>query len=217
MSAAFPLCAKIKPLLGQLKTNPGIAPFDTKLVNEVIAEISELHSLISHIKESANEAKIAKKAAKSEDEDRLSDSEEEDEEQMAYKSSVMLLEAAAFRNRRAVLAYIKNRVDRIVDYRFDEGKNLDKEMQLKLSNSEKTYLKELNSNLAEYFGSTQVDVTANIAPTTSLMVQVKGLKDCDELVLDTGSLSIRKGEYYFIHRNDAEQLVRQGLVEEALV
>ena len=62
-----------------------------------------------------------------------------------------------------------------------------------------------------------MDITSDLSPPKQLMVEVRVLVDCGEIMTETGSVNLSKGTQHSLRRTEVEHLVRQGLLEELVM
>lgn len=46
------------------------------------------------------------------------------------------------------------------------------------------------------------------------MIEVRVLKDCGEIVTDSGPVNLQQNTYHYLKRSDVEHLIQQNYVEE---
>ena len=143
------------------------------------------------------------------------------QEQPVYSSffpSISLRHAVLERNKRCVLAYIYNRLQRIRLIRWELGSILPPEIKMNLSKNELDWFTKYSKLLAFYMSSigdgTGLNITQDITPPQSLYVEVKSNVDYGKFELDSGDVVIiKKNGVYHLPRSQCESLIRQGVLE----
>jgi GINS complex subunit 1 len=118
------------------------------------------------------------------------------------------------RNKRCALTYVEHRANTIKKLRWDLGPLFPSDVQANLSHREASFLADYDKLITEYNKASGVDVTADLVPPKDLLIQVRVLKDCGEIMTETGAVTLEKGTTHSLRRRDIEQLVRQGYLEE---
>jgi len=54
----------------------------------------------------------------------------------------------------------------------------------------------------------------DLQPPKDLFVEIRVLKDCGEIVTDSGTMILNEGTTHHVRRTDVEQLIRNGVVEQ---
>lgn len=125
------------------------------------------------------------------------------------------------RNKRCLLAYVYDRVQRIRTMRWEYGSVLPPSVRFHLSVEEFEWFNHYKKSLASYMGSVGgeegLDLTQDTKPPKSLYIEVRCLKDYGELEIDDGStVLLKKNTQHFLPRGPCEQLIRQGILEHIL-
>ena len=118
------------------------------------------------------------------------------------------------RNRDMLLTYLRQRMERVEEARWDVAGQLPEEALEVLSPNERVYVREYEELLAEYQSEYDIDLTLNTKPPTDLYIRVLVVQDVGEIVgPESGAtLDLRKGDPLFLRRRDVEPLIRQGLL-----
>ena len=87
-------------------------------------------------------------------------------------------------------------------------------MAAKLSPQETEYFKRYSAAVNKYMRDTQVDLTVDVDPPKHMMVLVRVLEDCGEVLTYRGSVLLKKDDTLLLQRKDVEPLIRQGKVLE---
>ncbi|XP_076629425.1 DNA replication complex GINS protein PSF1 isoform X2 [Colletes latitarsis] len=137
---------------------------------------------------------------------------------MALLPSVQLRHIALTRNKRCILAYIYNRMQKLRDLRWELGSILPPEINSNLLNAEVQWFQTYNKSLATYMRSLGEDqgfnLTANMLPPKTPYVEVKCVMDFGKLELEDGQvILLKKNTYHLLPRAVCEPLIRQGILE----
>lgn len=120
------------------------------------------------------------------------------------------------RNRDFVLAYLRFRMERIEEMRWDVAVAIPDEEQQVLSPSEKRFNEEYNELLGAYQTEYDLDLTRDRDPPLyNLYIKAKVLRDVGQFVGPESGANheLRKGDEVHLRRADVEHLVRRGDVE----
>eukprot|EP01035_Chromulina_nebulosa_P037766 gene37766-50980_t len=118
------------------------------------------------------------------------------------------------RNHRYILSYLNHRLEKIRKLRWETGAVLpDRIKQDTLSLRENDYFINYNTILSDYFSNIGMDLTNDLEPPKELLIEIRVLKSCGELMTEGGPIRLDVGSTHFLRRVDVEQLVRQGIVE----
>ncbi|MES1914113.1 MAG: hypothetical protein MHM6MM_006238 [Cercozoa sp. M6MM] len=163
------------------------------------------------------QAQLTKLAARAEQEATRFHAEEhsQDEETRSRRiRQVYTLQRAVEFNRRCLVAYQKNRLDRIEETWWMDGGHLDDESVERLAVTEQEHFRSFGALLQKYMDSIDIDLTTDMSPPNATRVAVRVLEDCGTLQTDTGVVTLRKGNRLFLPRDNVEILVRQGKVRQ---
>ena len=116
------------------------------------------------------------------------------------------------RNRDMLLCYLRHRMERIEEARWDVAGKLPAEALELLSPNEREYDREYEALLAEYQSEYDIDLTLNSKPPSDLYIKVLVVQDVGEIVgAESGAtIDLRAGDTLFLRRRDVEQFIRQG-------
>ena len=67
--------------------------------------------------------------------------------------------------------------------------------------------------LSAYQEVIDVDLTANLEPPKDLMIEIRVLVNCGEIITENGPVSLDGGSTHYLRRSDVEHLIRLGKVE----
>jgi GINS complex subunit 1 len=136
-------------------------------------------------------------------------------------AGVHLYLTSMLRNKRIVLAYLLNRLEKIQALTWQVGtSDFPAEKRDQLSEAELEYAKKYERALASYakaLGS-NLDLTVDMLPPRSVTVQVRSLEDLGSiLTIDSGTVDLSKGRVACMRRTDADPLLRAGKVERVVL
>ncbi|XP_063685351.1 DNA replication complex GINS protein PSF1-like [Bolinopsis microptera] len=129
--------------------------------------------------------------------------------------SIHLRHSALEHNRRCVLAYLKQRLNRITQFRWDHGAVLPEEIQVNMQEHEKQWFNKYNKSLANYMLSMNgLDITQNTVPPKSLKIQVRCLEEYGELETDSGDIvMLTLNSEHYLPLSECEHLIKQGVLQ----
>lgn len=136
---------------------------------------------------------------------------------LSAASGLIVFHRAIERNKRGALAYLYERLRRIVNYRWEAGASAATHLDGLLSAHEDTFLNEYGKILGRYFDEVELDLTADRAPPQDLYVEVRVIRDCGSVMTDNGSVALKQGTAHFLKRSDVEHLIRQGALEHIIM
>ena len=120
------------------------------------------------------------------------------------------------RNRDMLLCYLRHRIGRVEQARWDvAGKLPDEALEL-LSPNELEYDREYASLLSEFQTSYDLDLTRDTKPPSDLYIKVLAREEVGAFIgAESGATidPIRAGDTIFLRRGDVEPLIRQGRLE----
>ncbi len=118
------------------------------------------------------------------------------------------------RNKRCALAYVERRAATLKALRWELGPLPPEEMRVSMSNRERVFFTEYDKLVSEYNQAVGIDVTSDLTPPKDLLIQVRVLVDCGEVMTEAGAVTLAMGTTHSLKRRDVEHLVRQGFLEE---
>ncbi|ROT72272.1 DNA replication complex GINS protein PSF1 isoform X1 [Penaeus vannamei] len=135
-----------------------------------------------------------------------------------YFSGVHLRHAALERNRRCLLAYLYNRLERVRDMRWEFGSILPADIRANMCEPEIIWFNKYNKNLASYMRSlgegTGLDLTQDIKPPKNLYIEVRCLQDYGEFEIEEGdTVVLQKNTTHYLPMAQCQHLIRQGILE----
>ena len=123
------------------------------------------------------------------------------------------------RNKRCILAYLYNRLQRLKEIRWHLGATLSPDIKSALTEPEIQWFNNYSKLLTKYMMSVGdgVNLTANIKPPKSLFIEVRCLTDYGKLELDSGEVVLlNKNSQHYLPRSQCEQLIRQGILQHII-
>ncbi|CDF34293.1 DNA replication complex GINS protein PSF1 [Chondrus crispus] len=133
-----------------------------------------------------------------------------------YISGVVVFYRSVQRNKRCALAYLMNRLRRIVAFRWLFGQAAPARLDQNLSGAERQFLLKYNALLGEYCDAVGLDLTADQSPPRDLYVEVRVIADCGDILTEAGPVALKPGTAHFLKRTDVEHLIRQGSLQHIL-
>ena len=120
------------------------------------------------------------------------------------------------RNRDMLLCYLRHRLTKIEQGRWDLAGALPEESLEMLSPHERDYEQKYAQLLADFQVEYDLDLTRDTKPPTDLYVKVLAKQDVDAFIgAESGARidTLRAGDTVFLRRGDVEPLIRQGMLE----
>ncbi|GAB0096774.1 DNA replication complex GINS protein PSF1-like [Sergentomyia squamirostris] len=127
--------------------------------------------------------------------------------------------AALERNKRCLLAYLYNRLERIRDMRWQGGPTIPEHVKGSLCEPEIQWFNSYNKLLAKYMKSIGdgqgIDITCDMNPPKSLFIEVRCLEDYGKFELDDGEVVfLKKNNQHYLPRIQVEPLIKQGILQQ---
>ncbi|CAO3676577.1 unnamed protein product [Umbelopsis vinacea] len=124
----------------------------------------------------------------------------------------------AKRDKRILMAYHRQRVNRIKQITWDQGNTLSGENRVALSGPEIDFAKEYTELIASYKQNfMEIDLGGNggigLDPPEDLFIEVRVLKDAGEVQTEYGVLNLKRGSQFYVRRTDVESLIRSGYLK----
>ncbi|PVI07208.1 GINS complex, Psf1 component [Periconia macrospinosa] len=135
------------------------------------------------------------------------------------------------RNKRCLLAYHRNRTDKLEEMCWSGIDVLERQQQTakngkeggnsgadggssSLSPEEEEYVRQYSDLLAAYKGQwTDIDLTGNLEPPKDLFIDVRVLKDAGEIQTEYGAITLTKNSQFYVRQGDVERLIQQGYLQ----
>ncbi|KAK8386182.1 hypothetical protein O3P69_010716 [Scylla paramamosain] len=136
-----------------------------------------------------------------------------------YYPGIRLRHASLERNKRCLLAYLYNRLERIRDLRWDFGNILPPEIRENLCDPEIEWFARYSKNLATYSRSlgegSGLDLTHDIKPPKNIYVEVRCLKDYGEFEVEEGDVVVlQKNTTHYLPMSSCQHLIRLGVLQQ---
>lgn len=84
------------------------------------------------------------------------------------------------------------------------------EFQKSLSSQEMNFFSNYDRLLSEYMQGFHLDLTADLQPPKDLYIEVRVVKDCGEVLTESGPIHLAMNTRHYLRRSDVEHLIRQG-------
>ncbi|ODN01441.1 DNA replication complex GINS protein PSF1 [Orchesella cincta] len=134
-----------------------------------------------------------------------------------FLAALHLRHAALERNKQCILAYLYTRLKVITDMRWEHGPVIPANVRANMTEQEVQFFANYNKTLANYMGSLGenhgLDLTQDLKPPKTLMVEIRVLQDYGEFELEDGSsVLLKKDSVHFLPMSQCEALVQQQIV-----
>lgn len=122
-------------------------------------------------------------------------------------------------NKRCIIAYHYERLNRLKKLRWEYGNNLPREIVQNLSQDELEWFTRYNDNLFSYMSSLNdgkgLDLTLYITPPKKLYIPVKCVRDYGQFDLEDGQpVMLKKDSIHYLPLSQCEKLIHQGVLEQ---
>ena len=120
------------------------------------------------------------------------------------------------RNRDMLLCYLRTRMERIEQGRWDVAGTLPDDALELLSPNEREYDREYAKLLSEFQTSYDMDLTRDTKPPSDLYIKVLAREEVGAFIGPESGATIdpvKAGDTIFLRRGDVEPLIRQGRLE----
>ncbi|KAL1117912.1 hypothetical protein AAG570_004225 [Ranatra chinensis] len=136
-----------------------------------------------------------------------------------FMMGVRCRQAALERNKRCLLAYQWNRMERLRKMRWEFGSILPPDIKSNLSDAEVGWFNKYSKCLATYMksigGQNGLNITQDMKPPKDLYIEVRCLTDYGKLELEDGEVIVLyKNSQHLMPRSHCEHLIRQGILEQ---
>ncbi|EEY57519.1 DNA replication complex GINS protein PSF1 [Phytophthora infestans T30-4] len=118
------------------------------------------------------------------------------------------------RNKRCLIAYLHHRIEKIKALRWETGTIMPAQLAQNLCQREVQFFNQYDQLLTDYMADFELDLSADMKPPKDLYVEVRVLRDCGEVMTESGLVNLEAHSQHFLRRVDVEQLIRQGLLEQ---
>ena len=120
------------------------------------------------------------------------------------------------RNRDMLLCYLRHRLTKIEEARWDLAGSIPEESLAMLSPNEREYEREYAELLTDFQVEYDLDLTRDTKPPADLYVNVLAKLDVEAFIgAESGARidALRAGQKVFLRRGDVEPRIRQGMLE----
>jgi hypothetical protein len=177
--------------------NKQILHISTETINEVVEEITKDYEMLIKLMETQKSSVDGKSLTP--------------EQNILYEK--------INRNKRGVLIYLNERLNKLENITWDCGKAIPSHVLEKFDEVDQHFQSEYYKNLNTYcktiFGQVDMDLTKNInPPNDSIYISVRAEETIKKIKLneyDEEEISIEKGSTYMLKKSDVEPLVRRGI------
>ncbi|XP_055840950.1 DNA replication complex GINS protein PSF1-like [Episyrphus balteatus] len=126
--------------------------------------------------------------------------------------------AALQRNKRCLLAYLYQRLQKIKAVRWEFGPIIPADIKESLCEPEVNFFNCYSKSLATYMRSIGdgqgLDLTGDLRPPKSLYIEVRCIEDYGKFELEDGEvILLRKNSQHYLPRSQVESLIRQGILQ----
>jgi len=139
-----------------------------------------------------------------------------DSAQPEISSGLIINHTSVNRNKRAILAYLNYRAQKIKELRWELASSvLPPDLSDNLSDKEKLFFTEYDKTLTGYFKNfPELDLTTDLQhPPKDVYIEVRVLKDASEILTETGPVNLEKHTTHFLPRTAVEPLIKQGVLK----
>lgn len=221
---------KASELIRQLTRdeNEIIPMYQHELIEQIIKENDELYA--ENLKTSEETPTSVKQGSNQESETQdLEDAENADKvggDNIDFEEKqIMVLQVrhtAKLWNKRCIIAYHYERLNRLKKLRWEYGNNLPREIVNNLSKDELEWFTKYNDNLFSYMSSLNdgkgLDLTLYVTPPKKLYIQVKCVRDYGQFDLEDGQpVMLKKDSIHYLPLSQCEKLIHQGVLEQTSI
>ncbi|RHY14553.1 hypothetical protein DYB37_000322 [Aphanomyces astaci] len=185
------MCAKAKELLKELGRSEWLPPYNEEGMRLVADEVGVFHRQIA---------------------DKIEMFDDGIENHPSQHCGLVVSHQCLMRNKRAALAYINHRVNKIKELRWQTGSVVPDNLAPALCAREMQFFHSYDQGLSNYMSAFQLDLSADLQPPKDLYIQVRVVKDCGEIYTENGPVQLHANSTHFLRRADVESLIRQGLL-----
>jgi GINS complex subunit 1 len=132
-----------------------------------------------------------------------------DKPSMASRPSILFHNASIQRHKRCLLSYHKHRMELLKHHNDDDKQGGE---EIPLTNPQEVEFAKDFQDLRASYATAVFDL--DLVPPTSHMVQVRVLRDLQQVVLESGrSVSFTKGSWLYLPRSDVLEFLQAGVLE----
>ncbi|CAI5724677.1 unnamed protein product [Peronospora effusa] len=183
-----------KELLRELQRSDWLPPFNEDLVRQVVEESRLLHKEIAR-KMTAFQDNLETQSA-------------------SVHCGLVVNHQCLLRNKRCLIAYVYHRMEKIKALRWETGTIIPDSLAQNLCQREVQLFHQYDQLLTNYMTDFELDLSADLKPPKDLYVEVRVLRDCGEVMTESGVVNLTAHSQHFLRRVVVEQLIRQGLLEQ---
>lgn len=126
--------------------------------------------------------------------------------------------AALERNKRCLLAFLYDRLERIKNVRWEYGPTIPNVVKDSLCEPEIQWFNNYNKILSGYMRSIGegqgIDLTCDLQPPKDLFIEVRCVEDYGKFELEDGEVVLlKKNSQHYLPRLEVEPLLKQGILE----
>ena len=133
---------------------------------------------------------------------------------VCLQAAMVIQHQTILRRKRCALAYLQHRLERLTALRWEAGLVLPDEVRANMSRQEVAFYTEYDDLFADFSRGIRLDLAAGKRPPKELLIEVRALADCGELLTEhSGLVNLDKGTSHFLRATDVEHLINQGLLE----
>jgi GINS complex subunit 1 len=184
------LGARSKKLVKELKTSQWLPPYNESLINSIVEDINTKFEELGGL---------------------LSMGRDED------GSLIITTHNSLIRDKRAVLCYLNYRLNKLEQLKWETG-SLPMHFMNNLSRDEIEYFKQYSTLLHSYsreVSNSKLDLTADLQPPKDVYVEVRCREEQGDVVLlESGTVGLHRNSMYLLKRSEADQYIRQGVLEQ---
>jgi len=183
-------------------SNDPMPPYCHELVDKVIDEMNELNQQIQQFVQSNDET--------------IERTSEEYRHQLVV---TQIRFSALLWNKRCLLSYHYNRVERLKRLRWQLGSALPQDITKNLSQAEMVWFLSYSNNLSDYMNKLNngkgIDLTLHQKPPKRLYIQVRCNTEYGDFELDDGtSVVLSKDSMHFLPLSQCEKLILGGVLQQ---
>lgn len=189
-------CNKGKEMLLDLQRSDWLPAYDEDGLRLVLVEIEDMKKVLEGINEEFQDYGDASNYPDS------------------AKTAIFYFTSCLKRNMRYIQSYLNHRMIKIRQLRWEVGPVLPSKVRdITISTRENDYFTSYNEIVSEYFDNIGFILTSDLEPPKDLMIEVRVLKNCQEIMTENGPVRLDAGTTQFLRRSDVEDLIRQGVLE----
>lgn len=137
-----------------------------------------------------------------------------DKNDLENKGKLKLLKTRANQNKRCLMIYLQNRMEKMEKITWNLGNIFPEQIQKNFDEKDKKYYEQYNHLIKQYsnlLSFSDYDLTKDYAPPKDLYVEVRALENIDNIQTHEGKINVEKNHSYSFRCNDIDHLLRRGL------